>query len=104
MGPRHSSATTTTTTTTTEGEDASYDDVLSPEETYEGSRHLTVCLDADVAEVAEVATSTTAVISPVLLDQLCAELREQAAREPPSTRPTQRMMPAIRPGETRRPK
>ena len=81
-----------------DGEDESYDDLLSPCETYEGSRHYAVCVDD---ELDASASKPTIVMSAALLARLRAETRQQAAREPLETRATQRSMGATRPGDHR---
>lgn len=82
----------------TKREETSYDDLLSAEETYEGSKHFALDVDVDFeADVDTASMNKTVVMSPALLAQLRAELLAQAAREPLHTRPTQRTMPAIRP-------
>lgn len=77
-----------------------FDALLSPCETYEGSRHYTVC-DVDGSEGestdADPTTRETVVMSPALLAEMRRELREQALRDPPHARPTQRVMRATRP-------
>lgn len=110
----------------TDGEHGSYDSLLSPCETYEGSRHYAVSLDLEddvdldledldledlEIEDLEIlierplprdedggarATKETVVMSAALLARLRAQLVEEAANEPNDTRPTQRSMPAVR--------
>jgi len=88
-------------TAATACEDTSYDDLLSAEETYEGSKHFALDVDLDFeAEVDTAGMNKTVVMSPALLAQLRAELLAQAAREPLATRPTQRTMPAVRPDDS----
>lgn len=96
----------TITTPTYEG-GTSYDDLLLPEETYEGSRHFAVDVDVDVdfaddfddSDAAPSSTKTV-IMSPALLAQLRAELiaegERDAERAALHTRPTQRSMRAIR--------
>jgi hypothetical protein len=76
------------------GENGAYDDLLSPCETHEGSRHYAACIanDQDV-----VSTKKTVVMSPALLAQLRTVVKKQASREPLETRPTLRSMAAARP-------
>lgn len=87
-----------TSTALRDGEGTSYDDLLSPDETYEGSKHFSLDVDIDFdAEVDTAGMNKTVVMSPALLARLRRELREQAEVEPLHTRPTQRSMQAVRP-------
>jgi hypothetical protein len=81
----------------------SFDDILSPCETYEGSRHYHVTLgDAiEVPEGKDPLMKETVVMSPALLADLQAALREQVRLDPPQERPTRRSMPATKPPSTR---
>lgn len=81
-----------------DGEDESYDGLLSPCETYEGSKHYAVSVDD---ELDAAGSRQTTVMSAALLAKLRAEIREQASREPLETRATQRSMAAVRPEEHR---
>jgi len=76
----------------------SFDDLLSPCETYEGSRHYAAFGDegVDVAD-ADTETGKTVIMSPALLAELRREVRAQQLRDPPHTRPTQRALRATRP-------
>lgn len=79
---------------------ASPESSLSPCETYEGSLRFTAIVAHDVVvEGANPATNETVVMSPALLEELREELRQQALKDPPHVRPTQRSMPAARPEE-----
>jgi hypothetical protein len=88
----------------TYAEDTSYADLLSLEETYEGSRHFAVEVDVDVDFEDYFddppSLTRTVIMSPSLLAELRAELIAEAERDAERaalhTRPTQRSMLAIR--------
>ena len=80
--------------------DVSSDCILLPCETYDGSRHETVCLGDEVDvdhDDEEPASTKTVLMSPALLAQLRTELLAQALRDPAHERPTRPSMPAVRP-------
>jgi hypothetical protein len=94
-----------TNTASRDSEDTSYDDLLSPDETYEGSKHFALDIDIDVdfdTELDTTSTNKTVVMSPALLAQLRRELLEYGAPEL-HTRPTQRSMQAVRPETSKSP-
>jgi hypothetical protein len=76
----------------TSGDATTCDDLLSPCETYEGSRHYAIDLDDD--EDAPPSLNDTVVMSAGHLAKLRAELLAQAERD---AYPTQPSMPAIPP-------
>ena len=79
------------------GSKMSFESLLSPCETYEGSRHYTAFEGAFVAVAsADPVSDKTVIMSSELLSELRAQLRAQALRDPPHTRPTQPSLPAIR--------
>lgn len=86
----------------TSAEDTPYDDLLLPEETYEGSRHFAVDVDVDFEDAFDDPPSSTktVIMSPALLAQLRAEVIAEAERDAQRvalhTRPTPRSMPAVR--------
>ena len=91
-------------TAATGSEGTSYDDLLSPDETYEGSKHFSLDIDIDFdAEVDTASMNKTVVMSPALLAQLRRELLEIAEVDAPQTRPTQRSMQAVRPEVSKSP-
>jgi hypothetical protein len=88
-----------------DGEDTSYDDVLSPDETYEGSKHFALDIDVDFdfeADLDMTSTNKTVVMSPALLAQLRRSLVDGPV-DPLHTRPTQRSMQAVRPESCKSP-
>jgi hypothetical protein len=81
-----------------DGLDVSFDCILLPCETYDGSRHETICLGDEVeVDDEEPASTKTVLMSAALLAQLRTELLAQALRDPPHERPTRPRMPAVRP-------
>jgi hypothetical protein len=89
--------------TTAGSEETSYDDLLTPEETYEGSRHFSFTIDLDHLDLelddeTEPSSSTrTVIMSPALLAELRTEVCAQTADDSLHTRPTERSMTAVRP-------
>ena len=100
-------------------QEVSFEPLLSPCETYEGSRHYEAFVgdedevdgDGDEVDGDEVdgdgdgvgdvasedpASTKTVIMSPALLAELRTELREQASHDAPDARPTRRSMPAAR--------
>jgi hypothetical protein len=76
------------------GEDESYEGLLSPCETYEGSKHYVPCVSDEVPDVG--ISNKTVVMSPALLAQLRIEARDQPLQEE-ALPPTLRSMAATPP-------